>query len=813
MTESTIEIGRREAQAIRQAILRNDPQRMLIRQAAVLGAGVMGAQIAAHLANANVKPMLFDLPAKEGKDKSAIAGKAIEALAKLSPSPLATAAVVKQIRAANYDEHLDLLADCDLVIEAISERMDWKKSLFEKIAPHLAPNAIFASNTSGLSITELSKTLPPALRKRFCGIHFFNPPRYMRLVEIIPTEETDPAILDRLETFLTTTLGKGVIRAKDTPNFVANRVGVFSMLATMHHTAAFNLGFDEVDLLTGPAIGRGKSATYRTADIVGLDTMAHVVKTLGDTLPADPWAAFYRAPEWLAQLIAKGALGQKTQGGIYVKKGKEFLVLDAAKQDYRLSAGAIADQVQAILKEKNPGEQLAKLRASSHPQAQFLWAIFRDVFHYVAVHLADIAHSARDVDFAVRWGFGWQRGPFELWQAAGWQRVAKMIEEDIAAGKTMAKAPLPKWVNDGRQGVHSPEGSYSPETGRMVPRSTLPVYSRQLFPESVLGEKAADRGTTVFEDEGVRMWHQGDRIAIVSFKSKMHSLGTQVLLGLNRAIDEAEKNFDALVIWHDAPFAVGANLKAALESLKAGKFDEFEKMVALFQQTSQRLKYSLVPTVAAVEGMALGGGCEFVMHSQRVVAALESYIGLVEVGVGLLPAGGGLKEFAERSAAWAKGADAFPELQRFFKQAAMAEVSKSAENAREMGYLKPADVVMFHPGELLYVAKQQARAMAEAGVRPQLAPAQIPVAGDTGIATLKMMLVNMKAGGFISDHDYEISSRIAQVLCGGEVEPGSIVDEKWLLDLERRNFVELAKTPKTQERIEHMLKTGKPLRN
>ncbi|HEX7558585.1 MAG TPA: 3-hydroxyacyl-CoA dehydrogenase family protein, partial [Usitatibacter sp.] len=466
----------------------------------------MGAQIAAHLANANVKPILFDLPAKEGKDKSAIANKAIEALTKLNPSPLATASAVKQIAAANYDEHLHLLKDCDLVIEAISERMDWKKSLFEKVAPHIGPNAIFASNTSGLSITELSKSLPAALRKRFCGIHFFNPPRYMRLVEIIPTAETDPAILDRLETFLTTTLGKGVIRAKDTPNFVANRVGVFSMLATMHHTVQFKLGFDEVDALTGPAIGRGKSATYRTADVVGLDTMAHVVKTLGDTLPSDPWAAYYKAPEWLAQLVEKGALGSKTKAGIYTKKGKDILVLDLAKKDYRPAAGAIADEVQAILKDKNPGEQLAKLRASAHPQAQFLWAIFRDVFHYVAVHLAEIAHSARDVDFAVRWGFGWSRGPFELWQAAGWQRVAKMLEEDIAAGKTMAKAPLPKWVNDGRSGVHSAEGSYSAETGRMVARSSLPVYERQLFPETVLGEKQADRGTTVFEDEGVRMW-------------------------------------------------------------------------------------------------------------------------------------------------------------------------------------------------------------------------------------------------------------------------------------------------------------------
>jgi 3-hydroxyacyl-CoA dehydrogenase len=604
-----------------------------------------------------------------------------------------------------------------------------------------------------------------------------------------------------------------VIRAKDTPNFVANRVGVFSMLATMHHTSAFKLGFDEVDALTGPAIGRGKSATYRTADVVGLDTMVHVVKTMSDTLPADPWHMHYQPPSWLAALVGKGALGQKTKAGFYMKKGKDILVLDPVKQDYVAQTGAIAAEVQAILKEKSPAQQFAKLRASSHPQAQFLWAIFRDVFHYSAVHLAEIAHCARDLDFAVRWGFGWKLGPFELWQAAGWQQVAKWIEEDIAAGKAMAKAPLPKWVTDGRQGVHAHEGSYSPATGEMVARSKLPVYSRQLFPELVLGEAWAERGTTVFEDSGVRLWHQGDGIAIVSFKSKMHSLGTEVLEGLNRAIDEAERHFDALVIWHEAPFAVGANLKAALESLKAGRFDELEAMVALFQQTSQRLKYSQVPTVAAVEGMALGGGCEFATHCQRTVAALESYFGQVEVGVGLIPAGGGLKEAAERVAAWAKGGDGFPEMQRVFKLMAMGEVSKSAENAREMGFLRSSDVVVFNAAELLYVAKQQARAMAEAGVRPALAPAQIPVAGDTGIATLKMLLINMKEGGFISEHDFDISARIAEVLCGGAVEPGSLVDEKWLLDLERRHFVELAKTPKTQERIAYMLEKGKPLRN
>src|SRR5688572_15909967 len=476
--------------------------RLLVRKAAVLGAGVMGAQIAAHLANANVKPILFDLPAKEGKDKSAIARKAIDNLAKLEPSPLATKSVLAQITPANYDEHLKLLSECDLVIEAISERMDWKKDLFNKVAPHIAAHAIFASNTSGLSITELSKTLPPVLRKRFCGIHFFNPPRYMRLVELIPTPETDGHVMDELETFLTTTLGKGVIRAKDTPNFVANRVGVFSMLATMHHTLRLNLGFDEVDALTGPAIGRAKSATYRTADVVGLDTMAHVIKTMHDTLPKDPSHEYFQAPKWLTALIDKGALGQKTGAGFYTKKGKDILVLDLQAQDYRVSAGEPDAEVAAMLKEKDPAKKFAALRASAHPQAQFLWAIFRDSFHYSAYHLESIAETARDIDFAMRWGYGWSLGPFETWQAAGWKQVADWIADDIVGGKAMSSAPLPNWVFDGRAGVHSADGSYSPGRNANVPRSSNPVYARQRFPDPVIGEKFS-QGRTVFENDGI----------------------------------------------------------------------------------------------------------------------------------------------------------------------------------------------------------------------------------------------------------------------------------------------------------------------
>ena len=785
-----------------------------IRKVAVLGAGVMGAQIAAHLTNAGVKSILFDLAAKEGP-KNGIVTKAIDGMLKLSPDPFASKSKAPLITPANYDENLAWLKDCDLIIEAISERMDWKKSLYEKAAPFIRQDAIFASNTSGLSITELSKVFPENLRHRFCGVHFFNPPRYMKLVELISTPDTEASILDQLETFLTTTIGKGVIRANDTPNFVANRIGVFSIAATMYHTMQFKLAFDEVDALTGPAIGRAKSATYRTADVVGLDTLAHTFKTMDDNLPDDPWHQYYAVPPVLKALIDKGALGQKTKAGFFTKRGKDILVIDVAKQDYVPGTGKIADEVAAILKIKNPAEKFAALRASANPQAQFLWAIFRDVFHYIAVHLASVAESARDIDFAIRWGFGWKMGPFETWQAAGWEQVATWINEDIAAGKTMAKAPLPKWVTDGRKGVHATDGSFSAKTGKMVPRSALPVYQRQLFPELLLGEKS-EKGTTIFETDAVRMWTaQGhDDIGIVSFKTKMHAIGSDVLEGLNKAIDEAEANYAALVIWQpEAPYAVGANLTKALEALQAGRFDEFEAMVALFQKTSQRLKYSMIPVVSAVDGMALGGGCEFQMHSDRVVASLESYIGLVEVGVGLLPAGGGLKEMALRAALAANGGDLMPFIQKSFKLAAMGEVSKSAFDAKEMGHLRWRDVIILNKDELLFVALEAARAMANASYRPPLAPTAFPVAGNTGIATLKMMLINMKEGGFISDHDYAISSRIAACLCGGEVEPGSMVNEDWMLALERKQFVALAKTEKTQARIEFMLKNGKPLRN
>ncbi len=828
------------------------PERPLIfRKVAVLGAGVMGAQIAAHLVNARVPVVLFELAAREG-DANGNVLKAIADLKKLEPSPLATRDCADLIEAANYDHHLDRLADCDIVIEAISERMDWKADLYRKVAPYLGRKAIFASNTSGLSINKLADAFPQQLRARFCGVHFFNPPRYMHLVELIPCVVTDAGILDDLERFLVTTLGKGVIRAKDTPNFIANRIGVFSMLATIHHAERLGIGFDTVDALTGSLIGRPRSATFRTADVVGLDTFAHVVNTMRDTLPDDPWHKYYGVPAWLQGLIDKKALGQKTRKGVYQKVGRDIQVLDLKTGDYRLSDGKADKYVVEIHKNKNAMERFAALHGSSHPQAQFIWSIFRDSFHYCALHLEAIASNARDLDFAIRWGFGWDKGPFEIWQAAGWRQVAAWIAEDIAAGKAMVATPLPAWVTEpDRTAVHRPEGSYSPVSGDYQPRSALAVYKRQLFPDRLLGEER-EYGATIFETDGVRCWHTGDDIAVVSFRSRMHAIGDDVLEGVQQAIDEAERNYAGLVIWQtEPPFSVGANLKktsavggaprskpsalgkwfqsvkkeveslalkaarqiGVADQLMAGKLAEVEHLVEQFQVTTQMLKYSMVPTVAAVDGFAFSGGCEFLMHCDRTVASLESYIGLVEVGVGLLPAGGGCKEFALRAAADAKGGDISPFLQKYFKAVTMAEVGRSAEHAREIGYLRATDRVVMNRFELLEIAKAEVWAMAAAGYRPPLRAKAIPVLGRSGISTIRALMENMRASGQISDHDYLIGTKVATVMCGGDIEDGSLVDEQWFLDLERRHFMELFATEKTQARIEHMLKTGNPLRN
>jgi 3-hydroxyacyl-CoA dehydrogenase len=795
--------------------------RFNVRKVAVLGAGVMGAQIAAHLVNCRVPVVLFDLPAKEGP-KSAIASKAIENLKKLKPAPLGVADEAALIQPANYEEHLALLGDCDLVIEAIAERMDWKLDLYTKIAPFVAPHALLASNTSGLSITKLSAVLPEAIRPRFCGIHFFNPPRYMALVELIDTPATEPAVLDQLEAFVTTTLGKSVVRAKDSPNFIANRVGIAGMLATMKEAETFGLGYDVVDDLTGKKLGRASSGTFRTADVVGLDTMAHVIKTLQDNLADDPFFPSYATPAVLKGLIEKGALGQKAGAGFFKKVGKDILRLDPAKGEYVPAGGKADPLVDRILK-KPAAERLKLLRESTNPQAQFLWAIQRDAFHYAAVHLESIAETARDVDFAMRWGFGSKQGPFEVWQAAGWLQVAGWIKADIEAGKALSAVPLPAWVFEGpvaEKGVHTPEGSWSPAAKAYVPQRELPIYTRQHFRENVLGSGAAEplkAGTEVWKNDDVRLWTLDGEVLIASITCKLHLISPAVVEGLYKAVELAERSYAGVVIWSpDDVFSAGANLEALMPVFMKSGSKGIKPEVKKLQDAMLAVRYAQVPVVAAVRGIALGGGNEIAIHCARRVAAMESYMGFVEVGVGLVPAGGGLAYVARRAADMAAAGNAGADIQKFlidgFTSAAMAKVGTSALESRKLGYLIDGDIVVPHKDELLFVAAAQVRAMAASGWRPPVR-APFPVAGRSAIATIQGQLANMRDGGFVSAHDFHIAMLIAEVVCGGEVDGGSLVTEEYLHTLERDRFCGLLDHPKTQERIMGMLQTGKPVRN
>ncbi|WP_287923755.1 MULTISPECIES: 3-hydroxyacyl-CoA dehydrogenase/enoyl-CoA hydratase family protein [Diaphorobacter] len=798
--------------------------RFQVKKVAVLGAGVMGAQIAAHLVNVKVPVVLFDLPAKEGP-KNGIVTKAVENLKKLKPSPLGVADDAALIQQANYEENMALLGECDLVIEAIAERMDWKLDLYKKIAPHVAPHAIVASNTSGLSITQLSEALPDAIKPRFCGIHFFNPPRYMVLVELINTPTTRPEVLDQLEAFVTSGLGKGVVRAHDTPNFIANRVGIAGMLSTMKEVENFGLTYDVVDDLTGKKLGRASSGTFRTADVVGLDTMAHVIKTLQDNLneQTDPFYGSFGTPAVLQKLIELGNLGQKAKAGFYKKVGRDILRFELESEEY-VPAGAKADEVYGRMLKKPAAERLKLLRNAEGAQGRFLWAILRNSFHYAAVHLATIADTARDVDQAMRWGFGMSQGPFELWQEAGWLEVARMIQEDIDAGKALSKAPLPEWVFKGpvadAGGVHTAQGSWSARQGKFVPRRQLPVYERQYFPEKLLGEDNLPdwrkAGTTISETDALRTWTLDGKVLIASIQSKMHAISPDVMEGLMEAVDLAEREYDGMVIWSgDAPFSVGADLQATMPAYVVAGIAAIEGVEHELQNLMLRLRYAQVPVVSAIHGMALGGGCELAVHSARRVAHMESYIGLVEVGVGLVPGAGGLTYIARRAAenaAASTGKDLLPFLTEGFTAAAMAKVGTSALESKKLGYLLDSDLIVPHKDEVLFVAINEAKAMAAGGWR---APHKrlFPVAGRSGIATIRGSLVNMRDGGFISEHDQHIATLIAEVVCGGDVDAGTLVSEEYLMALERKAFCALIEHPKTQERILGMLNTGKPVRN
>ena len=800
---------------------------------AVLGSGTMGGQIAAHFANLGFEVVMFDT-SHEALSKS------LNMMKKLKPTPLASQSVIGLIKTSTYDT-MDVLSKCDFIIESVVENLDIKKQLFSNIAPYVNDDAVLVTNTSGLSIQKIAEHSPESLRSRIFGVHFFNPPRYLPLVELIRTSFSDEKLLHKAEGFITSALGKEVVYAKDTPAFIANRIGVFSFLAVLKHAENFSLSADTVDALTGKRIGRPASATFRTLDVVGLDVMSNVVKNIYENAKDDPWVELFKLPDWIDNLIAEGSLGSKTKKGIYEKIGKDIYVYDPASDQYRLSDKTISSVVQKILKENgNIENSLLALSKCDDPQAQFLWSVHRDVFHYACYQLEHVAETVRCVDLALKSGFAWQRGIFEQVQLTGWSEVRDSLNMDINNGAALSSESLPSWVLD-KSFVYSDEGAYDPNKNQYTPRSSHPVYDRQLFKPLLKGEKQHQQDI-LLDGESTKLVDIGDGVASISFKTKMNVLSSSVLTELPKCLDFLEDNgFNALIFKQEQEhFCAGANLyeiisaiklgilekdpgvtskakKKAFELMhpelpKLGKLYSIKKIVAMLQELFMRLKHGKILTIAAVDGLALGGGCELLLHCNKVVASMNSYIGLVEVGIGALPAGCGSKEMTLRAYTNKETDDIFPLLSKYFEQIAMAKVSASALEAKEMGYLKADDVIIANPNELLYVAKQQALALLDSGFKSPL-DSTFKVVGKAGYANIMAQVTNLHEGHFISEHDNHIVTHLAKVMTGSKVEENTTVNSQMILDLERKYFIKLLSTKKTQDRIEYMLRNSKPLRN
>lgn len=756
---------------------------MPIRSAAVLGAGTMGAQIAAHLANAGVPVLLLDLTA-------AAAAEGLKRAAALKPSPFFTRDVAALITTDGFDAGLPAAAAADWVVEAIVERLDVKQALFAKIDAVRRADTIVSSNTSGIPIGALLEGRSEGFRRHFLGTHFFNPPRYLRLVEIIPTPDTDAGVSRRLAAFIDHQLGKGVVVARDAPGFIANRLGLFGLAQVLAALGTGDYTIEEIDAMTGPAIGRPKSATFRTLDIAGLDIVAHVMADLVRRLPDDRFRPVFAQPALVTGLIERGWIGEKAGQGFYKREGKEILTLDPASMSYRSKQAVKLPALDAVRGIESTAERIRTLFAGKDKVGAFLRTTLAPTLVYSAAVAGDVAGTRDDIDRAMRWGFGWELGPFETWDAIGTDAVLAAVPDAAAhpavadlrqqPGKTFRSGPLPP--ADG---------------GMQILRS------------------ARERSAVVRRNTGASLLDLGDGVLAVELHSKMNAIGGDTIEMLRAGVKEAEANFSALVIGTEAAeFSAGANLMLVLLEAQEGNWDEIDLMVRTFQQTMLWLKYASVPVVVATAGLVLGGGCEIALHADRVQAAAESYIGLVEVGVGLIPAGGGTKEMLARTMAAAgdSGGGGLDPSQKVFETIALAKTATSAAEARQLGYLRDRDQVTMNRDRLLADARTVALDRARTGYRrPAVAP--IPVGGESVEAALKLGVHLARRSGRATDHDAVIGRALARVVAGGDVPHATTVSESHLLDLEREAFLKLCGERKTLERIQHTLKTGKPLRN
>ncbi len=800
-----------------------------IKKAAVLGAGTMGAAIAAHLSNAGIPTLLLDIAPKELTEaeqkkglpldsyfvKNRIVGEMFEAAKKLKPAPFMLGDNANLIEIGNFADDLEKIKDCDFVIEAIVENLDIKHKLFAEVEKYRKPGAIIASNTSGIPIESIAEPFSDDFKKHFVGVHFFNPPRYMKLVEVIPTADTSGEVACSITGFLDQRLGKGVVAAKDRPNFIANRIGVFSMMATIKEMLEMGLTPTEVDQITGKAIGHASSATFRTSDLVGLDVTAHVVKNLYPAIPDDEDREVFQTPELINTLMEKKILGDKSNGGFFKKStdaqgNRQILELDLETFEYKPQEKTKFASLEEAKQISDNGKRIKKLFWGEDKVGEFLRKTTTRISRYAANRIPEIADTIVEIDNAIKWGFGWEIGVFEAWDAIGVRESVELMQKE---GQSIPES-VQKMLDSGAETFYKKDESgdkfyYDLVVGEY---KKMPERNGVIFLDSI-----KEKTGVIKKNSGASLIDLGDGVACLEFHSKMNSIGGDTVQMMNFALDEVEKNFEGLVVGNQGGnFSAGANIMLLLLAAQEEEWDEINMMIRQLQNAVMRLRYSPKPVVTAPYGLTLGGGCEISMHGNKTRAASETYIGLVEVGVGLLPAGGGTKEMTLRSMDMAKSvpdADPLAFLKKTFETIGMGKVATSAQEAMSWGLLRKSDAISMNGDRLIADAKQEVLNLVSAGYVQPVEREDILAMGEAGQAAFKLALHMMKQGAFISEHDELIGKKIAKIMCGGDLNHQSFVSERHLLDLEREAFLSLCGEPKTQQRIAGMLKTGKPVRN
>ncbi|MTI86534.1 MAG: 3-hydroxyacyl-CoA dehydrogenase/enoyl-CoA hydratase family protein [Balneolaceae bacterium] len=778
-----------------------------IRKVAVLGSGVMGSQIAAHCVNAGLEVVLLDLKSDDPGRPNKIAEESLRKASKMKPSPFGKKEFVRRITTGNFEDDFDELREADWICEVIIEKMDIKKDMMSRIEKIRKPETMVSSNTSGLPIGEIGEEGGDEFKAHFLGTHFFNPPRYMKLLEIIPTANTLDEVTEYMHHFCEKTLGKGVVLCKDTPNFIANRIGIFSIANIMPYFFNKDWRAEEIDLLTGTLTGYSKAATFRTADMAGLDVTNHVAKNLYPSIPGDEMRDTFKLPEQFEHMVEEGHTGNKAGKGFYRKtkteKGTEYQVIKADSLEYESQQQLEDPILNEAQKIRDTAERLRFLSFSDTKPGDFIWKVQRDLLLYSANRISEITESPLAIDRAMKWGFNWEMGPFERWDALGIDTVTEKLEKE---GKEipqiirqMREAGVSAFYKDGQ--IYIPDGG---EYVDITPSAKGEIKVHAL-------QKAQ---TPVMENESAAIHDMGDGVALFEFKTRNYTLGFELVQSLYKSLDVVRQDFKALVISHDGDnFAFGANLKEALQAKEAGEWDKVEAAVNNFQRTAVALRYAPFPVIAAPFGKTLGGGTEFCLYSDKVVAHHELYMGLVEVGVGLIPAGGGTTELLRRAMNKLEGeADALPFIREVFKTIGMAKVSESAYLAKELGFLRESDTIVMNRDLVIKTAKEEALNLVQAGYQPP-AKRAVKVLGKTAFSAMKLMLFVMHEGRFITDYDQVVAERVAYVLSGGDLSESQEVPESYLLELEREAIFECIKDERTRDRMEHMLKKGKPLRN